>query len=209
MAEVEKPVEPKATDSKGWHSRRYMPHFDSTLVVQHVTFHLADSLPAAVVERMAKELQTVPADKRAVERRKRIDAWIDAGHGSCLLKRPDAAEGVEQALLFFDAVRYQLLAWVVMPNHVHVLFQPMESWTLGRIVSSWKSFTGRRLAALAPKAPEIGNRIWHREYWDRFIRDQKHFDAAKTYIHQNPVKAGLAARPEEWKWSSARLTPTL
>ncbi len=208
LLEGEKPAEAEATDSKGWHSRRYMPHFDSTLVVQHVTFHLADSLPAAVVERMAKELQTVPADKRGVERRKRIEAWIDAGHGSCLLKRPDAAEGVEQALLLFDGVRYQLLAWVVMPNHVHVLFQPNEGWTLSRIVASWKSFTGRRLAALAPRSSECGNRIWHREYWDRFIRDQKHFDAAKAYIHQNPVKAGLVTQPEEWPWSSARLIPT-
>ncbi len=206
--EGKKPAEPEGAPSRGWHSRRYMPHFDSALVVQHVTFHLADSLPAAVVERMAKELQTVPAGKREVERRKRIEAWIDAGHGSCLLKRPDAAEGVEQALLYFDGARYQLLAWVVMPNHVHVLFQPNVGWTLSQIVASWKSFTGRRLAALAPGSTEFGNRIWHREYWDRFIRDQKHFDAAKAYIHQNPVKAGLVAQAKEWPWSSARLTET-
>ena len=115
-SEEETPAEPEGAESRGWHSRRYMPHFDSTLAVQHVTFHLADSLPATVMEQMAKELQTVPAGKRAVERRKRIEAWIDAGHGSCLLKRPDAAEKVEQALLHFDGARYQLLAWAVMSS---------------------------------------------------------------------------------------------
>jgi REP element-mobilizing transposase RayT len=125
------------------------------------------------------------------------------------LREPAAACLVQDALLYFDSVRYRLLAWVVMPNHVHVLFQPMEGWTMARIVASWKSFTGRRLSSLLPESPRSNavHRVWHREYWDRFIRDERHFHTAREYIHNNPVKAGLVRRPEEWEWSSARLEP--
>ena len=45
--------------------------------------------------------------------------------------------------------------------------------------------------------------VWHREYWDRFIRNERHLQQAVEYIHQNPVKAGLVARPQDWRWSSA------
>jgi REP element-mobilizing transposase RayT len=186
-----------------------MPHFDSNHVVQHVTFHLADSLPADVLARLEEELRTVPPERQDAERRRRIETWIDAGHGCCLLREPAAACLVQDALLYFDSVRYRLLAWVVMPNHVHVLFQPMEGWTMARIVASWKSFTGRRLSSLLPASPRSNavHRVWHREYWDRYIRDEQHFHTAREYIHNNPVKAGLVRRPEEWEWSSARLEP--
>ena len=186
-----------------------MPHFDSHHVVQHVTFHLADSLPAGVLARLEEELRTVPPERQDAERRKHIETWIDAGHGCCLLREPAAACLVQDAFLFFDGVRYRLLAWVVMPNHVHVLFQPMEGWTMARIVTSWKSFTGRRLSSLLPESPRSNavHRVWHREYWDRFIRDERHLHAAREYIHNNPVKAGLVRCPEEWEWSSARLEP--
>jgi hypothetical protein len=106
----------------GWHSRGYLPHFESSEVTQHVTFHLADSLPQTVLLRLEAELKTLPAEKRDVERRKRVDAWIDAGHGSCVLRKPGIADMVQGSLLTFDSQRYRLLAWVVMPNHVHVLF---------------------------------------------------------------------------------------
>jgi REP element-mobilizing transposase RayT len=186
-----------------------MPHFDSHHVVQHVTFHLADSLPADVLARLEEELRTVPPARQDAERRKRIESWIDAGHGCCLLRESTAALLVQDALLFFDGVRYRLLAWVVMPNHLHALFQPLEGWTMARIVASWKSFTGRRLAPLLPASlgSNAVHQVWDREYWDRFIRDARHFHAAREYIHNNPVKAGLVRCPEEWEWSSARLEP--
>ena len=110
-------------DPGGWHSRGYLPHFDSSEVTQHVTFHLADSLPADAVAHMAAELDLIDPEKRDTERRRRMEALIDAGHGSCLLREPRHAQLVQTSLLAFDSTRYRLLAWVVMPNHVHVLFQ--------------------------------------------------------------------------------------
>src|SRR5258708_39048913 len=68
---------------------------------------------------------------------------MDAGNGSYVLREPPIAELVQGSLLCFDGERYRLLAWVVMPNHVHVLFQPISGWTVGKIAASWKKFTAR------------------------------------------------------------------
>ena len=203
-----------------WHSRGYLPHFESSDVTQHVTFHLADSLPQTVLLRLDAELKFLPTDKRDAERRKRVDEWIDAGHGSCLLRKPAIAQMVQTSLLTFDSHRYRLLAWVVMPNHVHVLFEPMSQWTVAKIVASWKKFTARKIcddlarerqsligAVAHPGTPisrlASSSPVWHREYWDRFIRDKTHLAQVIEYIHLNPVKAGLVVTPERWPWSSA------
>ena len=188
----------------GWHSRGYLPHFEGRGAIQHVTFHLADSLPQVMLRPLEAELNILPIEKRDVERRKRVDAWIDAGHGACVLRQPGIADMVQDSLLTFDPVRYRLLAWVVMPNHVHVLFGPMEGWTVAKIVAGWKKFTSRKILDEGPDRGEgSGGPVWHREYWDRYIRDEKHFRQAVDYIHLNPVKAGLVDRAEMWRWSSA------
>ena len=115
-------------------------------MTQHVTFHLADSLPQTVLLRFEAELKTLPTEKRDVERRKRVDAWIDAGHGSCALRKPDIADMVQGSLLTFDSQRYRLLAWVVMPNHVHVLFSRLRD---GRSRRSWLRGRSSRPARFA------------------------------------------------------------
>ena len=187
-----------------WHSRGYLPHFESTEVTQHVTFHLADSLPRTVLLLLEGELKSVPTEKRDVERRKRVEAWIDAGHGSCVLGKPGIADMVQGSLMTFDAKRYRLLAWVVMPNHVHALFQPMAGWTVAKIVGSWKKFTAQKICPdLRDRGETATTPVWHREYWDRFIRDWGHLEQAVEYIHLNPVKAGLVVAAEKWPWSSA------
>jgi putative transposase len=114
-------------DHKGWHSRGYLPHFDSPETVQFVTFRLADSLPRSVVE--ALRLQ----DEAAA----RIDRELDTGLGACWLGRTDIAAVVENALLHFDSERYRLLAWCIMPNHVHTVVELFGGDALGSILHSW------------------------------------------------------------------------
>ena len=187
-----------------WHSRGYLPHLESAAIIQHVTFHLADSLPQSVLIRLDSELRALPAEKRDAERRKKIERWIDAGHGSCLLRSPSIASLVQRTLLFFDGQRYRLLAWVIMPNHVHVLFEPINGWTVAKIVASWKKFTATEISKRQHRSSEpLSAPIWHREYWDRFIRDKTHLIQVIDYISQNPVKAGLAPTPQAYPWSSA------
>nr|VFJ43750.1 MAG: type I restriction enzyme, R subunit/putative DNA methylase [Candidatus Kentron sp. FW] len=231
---------PQSADPKGWYSRGYLPHRNHPDLLQAITYRLEDSLPADALTRMEKELQTIDPKHGDIEKRKRLDAWLDAGHGECILRDPHAAVCVVDTWRHFAKERYDLLAWVVMPNHVHVLIRVYEGWALGKIVQSWKSYTGRWIAEMrrgecrgcragarqsqvedqrsrsgarrsqvgVPQSQvEIGRSrerpVWMREYWDRFIRDEKHFLSVLDYIHQNPVKAGLASNAEEWSYSSA------
>lgn len=178
---------------KHWHSRGYLPHFDHPGLLQAITFRLADALPCDVLERLEAE----PCGNDA--RRKRIEAWLDAGHGECLLGQAVIAELTENALLHFDGSRYRLLAWCVMPNHVHVLVETMEGWPLGELLHSWKSFTAKAIN----RTLERSGVVWQAEYFDRYIRTQAHLEAAIAYIHGNPVKARLVQRAEDWLYSSA------
>jgi REP element-mobilizing transposase RayT len=192
-----------STKPRGWHSRGYLPHFDSHDVIQHVTFHLADSLPKETVEKLFAEIQQLDPDRQEIEKRRRLEALGDAGLGACWLRRSDCARVVQDALLHFDGERYRMIAWVVMPNHVHALFQTMEGWSMNAVVGSWKTFTANAIGRIVRQPNEPVPHVWHPEFWDRFIRNESHLTAALAYIHNNPVKAGLVSHPEDWPWSSA------
>ena len=191
-------------EPKGWHSRGYLPHFDSIHVLQSITFRLADSIAQETLRQLKDELKQLPSSVQKRERRQQIERWLDAGMGCCALKHPEVATVMMETLQKFDPERYRLIAWCIMPNHVHVLIAPTVSLT--RIVRSWKSYTGRwamsKNAELGLGVP--GKAFWMRDYWDRYIRDENHFTQVVDYIHDNPVKAGLCREPEEWPWSSAR-----
>jgi REP element-mobilizing transposase RayT len=184
---------------KEWFSRGYLPHFDHSGLIQSITFRLADSLPRAMLEQSMHELTRLPEDQRSIEQERRIAEWLDRGLGMCYLRDPRVAELVENALLHFDAQRYRLMAWCVMPNHVHTLVEMREEFPLVSIVHSWKSFTSNAANRLLGSSGEF----WMREYHDRFIRNADHFENVKRYIESNPIKAGLLVAIDEWRWSSA------
>lgn len=190
--------------SVGWHNRGYLPHFEGAEFAQHITFHLADSLPKTALKRLEIELRAIPDEKRNAERRKRLEAWLGAGHGSCVLREPEIAAIVQNAFLYFDSQRYRLLAWTVMPNHAHVLLQPINDWSIAEIVAPWKKHTSQKIRDNGrARRLRIRVPIWHREYWDRYIRNEIHLRAAIEYIHSNPVKTGLVTKTDAWRWSSA------
>jgi putative transposase len=106
---------------------------------------------------------------------------------------------MQEALLFFDGDRYRLHAWRVMPNHVHVMVTPASEHMLGSLVQAWKGFTARRIN----QAHGRGGPLWFREYFDRKIRNESHFEIARHYIEQNPVEAALCKTAAQWAFSSA------
>ena len=187
-----------------WFSRGYLPHRDRTHLLQSITFRLADSLPQSELKQLEKKLELLPEIRRDIEKRKGIEQWLDAGMGCCALRHAEAAACVQKSLLHFDGDRYRVIAWVIMPNHVHVLIDPAEP--ISKTIQGWKSFSARWLLRhnerLGLGIPDPRH-VWMREYWDRFIRDVDHLRAAIDYIHRNPVKAGLCREPHEWPWSSA------
>ena len=214
--------------SQGWFQGKYLPHYDELGIVQSITFRLCDSLPIGKIEELKEELRKLQEEKRDRVKRKKIEDWIDAGYGCCALKNPDMAKIMEDALLYFNGNRYDLVCWCIMPNHVHVMIS--VRYALSKIVQSWKSFSGRwawehldekwlpamgtrsssssednlRAGARSSQGSQKTHKFWMADYWDRYIRNAEHFSRVVEYIHNNPVKAGLCERAEDWLWSSAR-----
>jgi len=166
-----------------------------------LTFGLMDSIPAERLDTWREQLRLLPEAKAKALLQRRIERYVDRGHGEAHLKHPDIAEVVQQAILHFDGDRYRLWSWVVMPNHVHVVCTPDPGHPLPRIVHSWKSFTAHEANRLLGRT----GHFWRRDFWDRFIRDQRHFGAAVSYVEWNPARCGLCERQEDWPFSSAHL----
>jgi REP element-mobilizing transposase RayT len=206
----------------GVHTRGYLPHVKREDARYFVTFRLYDSLPREVMlkyeaeramrlqrfyllHQAAEEARSVRAPKDSLEEierdyRRNIERCLDRGCGECWLRRPEIADLVAGAIRFFEGERYELDAWVVMPNHVHAVLWPMPNHTLSAIVQSWKRFTSRESNKLLGRT---GESFWQRESFDHWIRNEEEHERCCRYVLNNPVKAGLCAAPEDWKWSSA------
>ena len=184
---------------KEWHSRGYLPHFDGGELPQFITFRLFDSLPQVVLTKWKGELEREKSLEAEIILRRRIETYLDQNFGKCYLKCEQVAALVQNALLFFDGERYRLLAWVIMPNHIHFLVTPFEKQSLSNIVQSLKIFTAKE----ANKLLNRQGKFWQSDYFDRYIRDYEHFTKVVSYIENNPVKARLCQSKSEWRFGSA------
>jgi len=185
--------------SPGWHHRDHLPHFDVPQAWQAVTFRLADSLPRGVLESLELAVAQRPMDEQDQARRRLIQERLDAGLGACVLR----ADGdiVAEVLLAGDGQEYRLAAWVVMPNHVHVLVGPVGEQSrppLAAVVQRWKGASAR---LLNHRLGTTG-RLWQPDYFDRYLRDHDHGLRTIAYILDNPILANLVTRREDWPWSS-------
>ena len=183
----------------GWHSRGYLPHFDGRALPQFISNHLADPVPSAVIERWRQGLDTNHSDRDKLLLQSRIERYADQGYGKAFLRDNRLAEMVQETLLNDDGKKYRLSAWVVMPNHVHLLAARFEDEILADIMQVFKSVTSHK----ANKALRRSGQFWMLDYFDRYIRNAKHYKKTIEYIENNPVKARLCARPEDYRFSSA------
>jgi len=200
----------------GIHSRGYLPHVKREGVEYFVTFRLADSLPKDVLLRHegeraqrlralaeANRLGRATAEREETINRdflRKVERYLDLGAGACHLRRPEIASLVAGALQFFHEERYVLREWIVMPNHIHVLFRPIQNYLVGEVVKSWKQFTSLRAKRLLG-LPE--GRFWQPEPFDHWVRNDEERARIARYILHNPVTARLCVRPGDWCWSSA------
>ena len=164
------------TDSRQmpvWHYRGKFPHREYKQF-QFITYRLYDSVPQKVINAWKEELKitqmTMPNDPKVQELRKRIDKFEDAGYGQCFLKDDKIAATVQENLFHFDGVRYNVLRWCIMPNHVHVLIEVKEGWTLSSIMHGWRSYTAHQANKILGRKGDF----WMDEYFDRFIRSNGH-----------------------------------
>jgi NAD+ synthetase len=190
-----------------------LPHWTQTGATYAVTFRLADSLPATVVESWKREREEIEQRAKSQSRsltwheRKelqhlyaaRVDSILNAGQGACYLKDERIARIIQDALKHFHAEHYELIGWAIMPNHVHVVVRPLEAHQLPEILHSWKSFTAKE----ANKVLGRSGPFWQDEYYDHLIRDEEDFHHALQYVIDNPERAGL----HDWPWIGLQKTP--
>jgi REP element-mobilizing transposase RayT len=212
-------------------TRRNLPHWYVPGASYFVTFRLAGSLPVSALETLAQRKKLLlnqrrPAGMTMCEHRTRIhkilfadyDRSLDECQDVCWLKQSELAEVVRRSLYHFNGERYHLMSYCVMPNHVHVLFspkdpageiEPSEDLPVGEqsnrlsplasILHSWKSFTAHE----ANKIVRRSGPFWQRESYDHWVRDDEELERIVDYIAANPVKAGLAERPIDFRYCSA------
>ena len=188
--------------------RGNLPHWQQAGVITFVTFRLADAVAVEVRLRWREEqlawerAHPEPRDEATVaefHRRfsARREAWLDAGHGACWLRNPACAQAVVTTLKHVDGEEYLLGDYVVMPNHVHALVQPIGGRTCGEIVAAWKSCSARRINAVLGRK----GTVWMDESFDHLVRNEVQLAKLRDYIRENPAKAGLKAG--EYVWSEA------
>jgi putative transposase len=199
---------------------RNLPHWEIAGRTYFVTFRLAGSLPVQVVAEWRREHQRSLQAAKGLEAEQHgagsgrafrdryacYDQWLDrACCGPRYLADERIARLVAEAVQFYSGKRYDLSAYVVMPNHVHLVIRPTEKpdsplfWGLDEIMRSLKGYTGKKANELL----HLGGEFWQREYFDHWVRDEEEWIYYVEYTHCNPVKAGLCTKPEDWCWSSA------
>jgi putative DNA methylase len=197
--------------------RRHLPHFIPEGFPIFVTWNLKGALPRTVQERLCLEQarlerQRSRAGETTTDRQIReqkilfaiADFYLDTvREGPLYLKVPTAANIVESSILFGAGSRYELFAWCVMANHVHVLFKPTIKFS--KILQGMKGYTDREINRIQNTTGRV---LWQDESYDHFSRDDAEFLRIIEYVENNPVKAGLCSSPGEWRWSSARHRPT-
>ena len=198
--------------------RKALPHWELEGGCYAVTFRLGDSLPKRVLESLIQEREALANALRmkgvltAVEQqslahamKKKVESWLDAGRGACHLRRPEIAAVVAHALGAFHGERYRLVAWCVMPNHVHVVVQPFEGFTLEKVMHSWKSYTAHTCNKILGRA----GAFWQRESYDHLLRNAQDLQHAVEYALTNPENAGLKAWPWRGLMKELELRPDL
>jgi len=188
-------------------SGAYLPHWTKAGAIYHTRLRLSDSLPQSTLNAWKEERKELT--KKAAQEEKtftkteqeqfeflfseKVEKHLDAGYGSCWLEQQPIATLMRDALMYFDDEHYKLLAWCIMPNHVHIIFQPLTREP-SDILHSWKTYTANRANRLLRRSGSF----WQREYFDRIARDQEDLERMVEYVWNNPDNAGLKNWP--WRW---------
>ena len=180
-------------DGETTRTRRNLPHWSQEGKLYFVTWRLADSLPKEALAQIESDRRIwlhqhgdipLSAMKPMVKREwyrlfhHRVQKWLDAGHGSCVLRQPEVLRIMIDALRHFHGQRYHLGSYAVAGNHVHVLVSPYAGIELSSVLHSWKSFTSNAIN----KALGRSGRLWMDEYFDRLLSNEMHLERVEAYI---------------------------
>ncbi len=188
--------------------RRRLPHIQIAGATYFITFRLANSLPIEALHKLTEEKQNItklPENQKEAAHRAwfaKYDDYLDqALYGNLYLKNEQVADTVSESIRFRDGNIYDLIAFCIMLNHVHLVCTPLlkEKETyfgLTEILHSLKRHTARE----ANKILQRQGTFWQDESYDHFIRDDAELERIVKYVLYNPVKAGLVKEQTDWKW---------
>jgi REP element-mobilizing transposase RayT len=179
-------------------SRRRLPHIYPEGRALFITWNLHGSMPAS----LAPPPGPLSSGKAFVWLDRRLDAPTT---GPIYLRRPDIARIVVTAIHKGEQLgHYELVAYVVMANHVHLLIWPKIA--PARLMKSLKGSTAREANKLLGRT---GEAFWQKESYDRWVRNPGELEKIRHYILNNPVKAGLVSEARDYPWTSAGLETSL
>ncbi len=170
-----------------------LPHMHQDETLQSVTFRLGDSLPQSVckdlIERKKLFMEKHP---QPWDTQTKLMYWkeigpiehkyLDNGYGACWLKYPECRQKLIEALAYKDEVNYLIDSYVIMPNHVHLLIQPIGRNKLEDIMHSIKLYSAREINKIVGRK----GKFWMKEYFDRMVRNEKDYYRCQRYILANP-----------------------
>jgi REP element-mobilizing transposase RayT len=187
--------------------RGKLPHWEVDGGRYFVSVRLADSLPRGAVlrlEEIHKAISHVEARSNAFADLQRqyfraMEKYLDAGAGSCILRDPANAEIVAMELSALADWEIDVPHYTVMPNHWHALIVPRPHCvhSLGAIMKRIKGRTAKKLRRLSGGTGPV----WQRECFDRWVRNDSEWERMVSYIHDNPVKAGLTTSWKDHLWT--------
>jgi len=197
--------------------RRHLPHYQPEHATYFITFRLAESLPAEVISRLKKEQEAeekllLQRSKKTEQRvrlyeiRKRyfgkFDHLLDhSNSGPHWLNNSAVAEMAAEAIHYRDGKVYNLLAFCIMPNHVHMVFsvgqRDSSPYIVTKILENLKWYTALKANQLLKRKGQF----WQHESYDHVVRKDGELERIIRYVLYNPVKTGLVARWSQWKWS--------
>ena len=170
-----------------------LPHWQQLDTLQFVTLRLGDSLPQQAIREIKKYQESLiihhplPWDAETSQQFSdligRYEAQLlDNGYGSCLLKEPTLRRWVSDAINHMDGQKADIYAYVIMPNHIHILLCPFPGIRLNQLIGSLKSYSSHNIN----KTINRTGSIWNTEFHDRMIRSLDHFNYCIEYIRRNP-----------------------
>ena len=175
--------------------RRHLPHVCQEGVVYFITYRLNDSIPQSRLDcwryQLQRWLENHPPPHSATELDRirelsirRIERFLDRGHGSCMLRHCWAQDAVEEVMLRRDGIEYLLGDYVIMPNHVHALLQPLHKVELSTLLGPWRSISAK---AINRRLGRTGA-LWQDEPFDHVVRSPDSLLRFRRYVRDNSLK---------------------
>lgn len=194
---------------------RHLPHMFNVDKPMFITYRMNFTLPKPLLDEYNRRRTEWHIEHKNLEEKEKVEAlegkdarffqWFDdllakSAEVPQILHRDDLTAIISESLKRFDGLRYKLLAYCIMPNHLHVLVYPLQQAGGGifspqHMIYTWKKFTATEINKILDRKGSL----WHKENYDRMIRDEEELNSTVNYIVQNPVKAGLV---KDWRhWS--------